>query len=266
LRSRFWVHMTLAWYGRGGPDHLEEMLRREAHWQREWDSFESGGRFLAYTKGAKPYRSRTPVPTDAVWVDKCAELWPITGEWFYSPMWYLLDNRVSLQTLHAFVKQLPMRYQDALLASDDEEDLHFALDVVSWPFLTGLSYPLGLGSLGALACAMRRLDLVGDTPGARKCAVGLVWAMNEVAAVLPQKAANMLRETASWLRTKLETPHYLAPIGLSVSDAEIDSFATARSKHLGRYEFPRPLPTLWALGWGQGCTSPAALFRCPYRC
>lgn len=266
MRSRLWVQMTLAWYGRGGPDHLEEMLRREARGQHEWDSLESAGRFLAYTKGAKPYRSRAPVPTDAVWVDKCAERWPVTGEWFYSPMWYLLDNRVSLQTLHAFVKQLPVRYQDALLTTDDEEDLHFALGVVSWPFLTELSYPLGSWSLGALACAMRRLDLAGDTPGARKCAVGLVWAMNEVAPVLPPRAAQVLRETASWLRTQLGTPRFLAPTGLSVSEAEIDSFAAARSKHLGRYEFPRPLPKLWEFGWGQSCTSPAASFRCPYRC
>ncbi|MCF8205479.1 MAG: hypothetical protein K9J82_10400 [Methylotenera sp.] len=263
LRSQFWAQMTLAWYGRGGPKQLEQMVRTQGRYAAN----EAGGRFADYLKGSKPFRSRSPVPRDAIWVDRCAKLWPHTGDWFYTPMWYLLDRRaVSLETLIELVRWLPSRYQDVLLEDNSPEHLASSLNVVVWPLLTDLSYPLGPWSLGALACAMRRLELAGDLPGARRCAIGLMWSMQQLAAVLPPKAGEVLRQTSAALGRNLASPYYLARVGIKVSDAELESFAAARSEHLSRYQFPSPLVELWAAGWGQSCTSPAAMWKCPLRC
>lgn len=100
------------------------------------------------------------------------------------------------------------------------------------PFLTGLTYPLGPWALGAIACGMRRAELAGDQPVTRRCAVGLVWALERTASVLGGMPATFLLRLAGRLRESVAAPGYIAELGLRISEAELKEFETARAQYI----------------------------------
>lgn len=207
------------------PDRIEEAI---AH---NLDEGLIGSRNLAaFSAGRRlPFKNhQSPVPSDAVWPRRAAKVWSVTGDWFFTPFWFLVDDQtpISLKQLGECLRLLPLEHQDYLYSGvpgGDEEPLNFL--PIDRGLLFMLTVPATPWSLGALACARRRASIAGEGEVARWCGVAIVWLLLHLGETHVFLAKQM-EHLASFMLTQLADVEY-PPFGVSwpLEDADLLQFA-----------------------------------------
>lgn len=190
-RTILWARLVAVAADIPQPKALEHFIKEIFQEQ----SYEPVGMFRAYLDGTrKPFTKWQPFPA-APWVDKAALLWPVTGDWFYTPLWYLLEDEKHLpdQVIRC-VQMLPHHFRDLLLVDSDEgAPSGLRLTSLHAELIHELADPLSPWALGAMACAMRRAELAGEIPLFRLSCVGIIWLLDQLAPTLDP-----------WVREKIQ--------------------------------------------------------------
>ena len=211
-------------------DVLEELIAQKsgAHWN------EATGIWQAYLSGArKPFIKWAPRPV-APAVDKAERLWSGTSAWFYTPVWYLLEDREFLPSeIKACIEVLPPRFQYLLVSKSKEQSpAAFSLHSIDPELPYELAHPVTPWAVGAMACALRRSELSADLPVFRKCGVGLIWLLDRcIDGFAPENAVpiQQLRSISiNWL-SKIIYPLEAGPV-LKITNDDLTKFGQAVEK------------------------------------
>src|SRR6185369_4927560 len=174
LRTAVWLTVLRLSSGISKADHIElEILHRLHIREKKADNlsaFENDGR--------KPFKITShPYPEDAVWPERAAQCWPETDTWFFTPLWFLLEETkpCSSSQLFEYIKLLPLHHREMLLENDEGVNCERNLFPVQRGWIYEFTNPISPWSLGAMACAMRRAEISGDIETMWWCAAGLVW-------------------------------------------------------------------------------------------
>ena len=229
LRTKIWATMVRVAAGGLPPTRLEEDLkqRREAK-SGGSETKEATGIWQRYLKGeAKPFKTWEPRP-QTVWVDECEEFFPGTSAWFFSPIWYLLEDMEYLpRQILECVNLLPSRLREELLEHGDEYTKSaFLLADLSFdtPFQIGAE--VSIWSLGAMACVMRRAELSGKSPLYRWAGIGILWLLRQLENDVPVQVWPLLREVQVMLMARLNSFTYPmgAPVRCPVTARDLERF------------------------------------------
>lgn len=200
LRTQVWATAVLVAAGSLSPADLEENLKEKRRKKEgvEGDYKDASGIWWRYLGGrARPFRTWEPLPK-TVWVDECEESFPGTASWFYSPIWYLMEEVEFLPSqILKCVQLLPERLKEDLLGhgvADTKSGLMLAELGMTVPFQ--IATEISVWSLGAMACVMRRAELSGQSPLVRRAGVGILWILDQ----LGPTAATSLRPLLCELR------------------------------------------------------------------
>lgn len=191
-RTLVWVRLAAVSAGIPQPKALESFIKEIL----EEQSYEPSGNFRAYLHGIhRPFTKREPFPV-APWVDKAALIWPDTGDWFYTPIWYLLeDDRYSPEQVIQCVQMLPQQFRDLLLVNSDEvAPSRLRLTSLYVELIYELADPVSPWALGAMACAMRRAEMAGEIPLFRISCVGIIWLLDQLAPTLDPWVREIIQE------------------------------------------------------------------------
>lgn len=196
------------------PTRLEEDLkqRREAK-SGGRETKEATGIWWRYLRGkAKPFKTWEPRP-QTVWVDECEEFFPGTSAWFYSPIWYLLEDTEFLPSqILECVNLLPFRLREDLLEHGDVRTKSaFLLADLSLDTLFQIGAEVSVWSLGAMACAMRRAELSGQSPLYRWAGIGVLWMLNQLQKNAPVQLWQLLQEVKVMMTDRLNS--FIYPMG-----------------------------------------------------
>lgn len=191
---------------------------------------EAGGSFRDYLAGKqKPFVGVMPYPR-ARWVDKIATIWPITGDWFYTPAWYLLKDAEYLPSeITQCVQMLPMHFRD-LLFVDSDAVTPSALNFTGLysELIYELADPVSPWALGAMCCAMRRAELAGEVPLFRMCCVGIIWVLDKLISTLDPWVQDPLVKFRAESLARFSSFKYPTPgswFQLPIYPSELDRFA-----------------------------------------
>jgi len=231
LRAIFWARNVQRVSGFSNLKTLEKRVREILRFPAN----EAGGSLKAHLKGRRPFKSRGPVPHDALWVDRIGKIWPETLPWFYTPFWFLLEPRdITPSELMACVCSLPRHFRDSLIAAESAQEMPAGLRLrsVVWPSLLKFSSPEGPWALGAMACAMRRAEMGGDVQAARLSAVGLVWLIQRQIAGLPPELGELLETPSDILEKRIALPGYFDFLAVPLDANGLLNFEQSRSSYL----------------------------------
>lgn len=215
------------------PDRIEEAiathLSLDLIGSRNLAAFAAGRRL--------PFRHQElPLPRDAVWPRRAAKVWPATGEWFFTPFWFLIDNQKSftLELIGKCIQLLPFEHQEYLYSGVPggvEEPLNFL--PIDQSHVCVLAVPASPWSLGALACAMRRATISGEGRTARWCGVGIVWLLLHLRE-RHEFLADHLEHLANLVLKQLADVGYPPGIHWPVEVADLVQFSWERTQYLER--------------------------------
>lgn len=214
LRTKIWATMVSVAAGGLTPTRLEEYLKqRRGGKSGEREAKEATGIWWRYLKGkAKPFKTWEPRP-QTVWVDECEEIFPGTSAWFYSPIWYLLEDTEYLPSqILECVNLLPFRLREDLLEHGDV-NTKSAFLLADLPFDTPfqIGAEVSVWSLGAMACVMRRAELSGQSPLYRWAGIGILWVLLQLEKDVPVQVWPLLKEVQAMLTDKLNS--FIYPLG-----------------------------------------------------
>lgn len=205
-------------------DALEKLIATLS--KAEWN--EASGIWQHRLNGAhKPFVKWEPRPI-APAVDIAEKLWPGTSDWFYTPVWYLLEDREYLPSeIRACAEVLPQRFRYLLISeSADTSQTALGLHGIESQLPYDLAHPVTPWAAGAMACAMRRSELAGDLPVFRKCCVGLIWLLDRLIESLESWVAEPLQRFRARAMTRFSSATYplQATSKLAISKAELNQF------------------------------------------
>lgn len=215
LRTKIWAEMVNFAAGDMAPTALEAHLKdlRDRRTGGEPVLREATGLWVRYMTGrAKPFKVWEPMP-QTVWVDECEEFYPGTSAWFYSPIWYLLEDTEYLPSqILACVNLLPARFRDELL---EHGDVHTksAFLLADLPFDTPfqIGAEVSVWSLGAMACVLRRAELSGQSPLYRWAGVGILWVLQRLGEDAPLQVRPLLQEAHDMMAERMNS--FIYPMG-----------------------------------------------------
>lgn len=215
------------------PDRIQEAIA--SHFSPDLN----GSRNLAaFAAGRRlPFRhQQLPLPRDAIWPRRAAKLWPATGEWFFTPFWFLVNDQkpVTLELIGKCIQLLAFDHQEYLYAGVPggvEEALNFL--PIDQSHVCALSVPANPGALGALACAMRRATISGEGHVARWCGVGIVWLLLHLCERHEFLAAH-LEHLANFVLMQLSDVDYPPGFHWPVEVADLVQFEWERTQYLER--------------------------------
>lgn len=175
---------------------------------------EATGVWRSYCEGAsKPFKKRAVRPK-AVWVEEVERLYPATSRWFYSPVWFLMEETEFYPSeIYECAKQLPHDGLAEHLLSGDELDESAALMLseltMQVPLL--LAVNPSPAALGAMACAMRRAELAGQVSIFRRAGIGMLWLLDRLILKESLPVRECLRELRKIVKEKFDKQVY--PVG-----------------------------------------------------
>lgn len=182
-------------------------------------------RYIAGT--SKPYVTREVKPK-AEWVLVAEKAYPTSSRWFYSPIWFLLENREFFPSeILACVKLLPQSMQDQLLLIGLETTTAgFLLAEASSHTLFRLSINPSTWSLGAMACVMRRAELSGNPPLVRRAGIGILWNLAQLVPAEPEPLRAALTLLVNKVKKYLDERSYPAsgPVIFPVAECDLQKF------------------------------------------
>lgn len=233
LRTKVWSTMVSAAAGNMAATSLEAFLKdlRDHKGKEKPRGKEATGMWWRYMSGrAKPFRVREPRPR-ADWVDECEELFPGTSAWFYSPIWYLLEDEEFLPSqILECVNLLPARLKDELLEHGDPSTKSaFLLAELSFNTPFEIAEEVSIWSLGAMACVMRRAELSGKSQLYRWSGIGILWLLQQMMKDAPLPLRPLLQELYSMLAESLNTFVYPmgCPMTCPVKAEDLERFSCA---------------------------------------
>lgn len=188
---------------------------------------EATGRWPKYLKGkARPFVKWEPRPV-APLVDTTATSWPEAGKWFYTPVWFLMEDQEYLPSqILACIALLPRRYRRALITAPDKHAPAGLVLLELWPDLIyELAYPATPWALGALACAFRRAELAGQLAVYRRAAVGIVWVLDQLMPSLDPWVQEPLLRLRCLIVQKIDTAVYPGGLMMRFSTSDLKSFS-----------------------------------------
>lgn len=210
--------------GENSPDRLERLLNERLGYEAK-DETGIWRRYLAGT--SKPYAKREVRP-NAEWVCFAEKAYPKSSRWFYSPVWFLLEEREFLPSeILECVKLLPQSMQDQLLLSGLETTTAgFLLAEASSHTLFRLSMKPSTWSLGAMACVMRRAELSGNPPLFRRAGIGILWNLAQLAPTEPEPLRAALTLLLNKVKKDLDERIYPAsgPVIFPVAECDLKNF------------------------------------------
>lgn len=214
-RTKIWSTMVRLAAGDMPATTLEEFLKEQRYQKcgAKPEVKEATGIWWRYMTGkAKPFRVWEPRPR-ADWVDECEELFPGTSAWFYSPIWYLLEDEEFLPSqILQCVNLLPARFKDELLEHGDQRTKSaFLLADLSFETPFEIAAEVSIWSLGAMACVMRRAELSGKSPLYRWSGIGILWLLQQMMKDAPLPLHPLLKELHSMVAESLNS--FVYPMG-----------------------------------------------------
>jgi len=167
-----------------------------------------------YCEGAsKPFKQRAVKPK-AVWVDEVERLYPGTSRWFYTPVWYLLEEAEFYPSeIYQCAKQLPHgELTEHLLSGEKlQESAALMLSELTMQVPWLLAVKPSPEALGAMACAMRRAELAGQMQIFRRSGIGMLWLLDRLIPKEPLLVRECLRELRRIVKKKFDKQVY--PMG-----------------------------------------------------
>lgn len=236
LRSTVWARYIAVRVDMRQGKTLELEIARLLNIERD----EATGRWPKYLKGkARPFVKWEPRPA-APLVDATATLWPEAAAWFYTPVWFLLEEQEYLPSqIMACVALLPQCYRENLIPYPDEHSPAGLVLLELWPDLIyELAYPVTPWALGALACAFRRAELAGQLPVYRRAAVGIVWVLDQLIPTLDPWVQEPLASLRRLVVQRIDAAVYPGGLMLPFSMADLKSFSLGVDEVKSRSEAP----------------------------
>jgi len=221
-------------------DSLEDVLRKvdyptvpEGERSRKLRRI-ARGKSMAFRQLSGPKR-RGPLTELTVWARRAAKQYGQgTLGWLCTPLWFLLENVPDIEDLSECVRLLPKYLQEQLFEPVDEDvDGPPALAMVSSAFVYELTFPFGLPSVGALACAWRRARLSGDLGTERWCSVGLAWALQNMEAEAEQTLQPLIAHLHTAFLFEVVQRGYSNGMSMPLSSAEVERFHREREAFVG---------------------------------
>lgn len=190
---------------------------------------ETAGTWQRYLTGrAKPFRTWKPYPR-AIWVDECEEVFPGTAAWFYSPIWYLLEDIEFLpRQILECVRLLPEHLRDDLLTQGVESTRSaFLLADLEMNAPPQIATEVSVWSLGAMACVMRRAELSGKSALFRWAGIGIIWILDQIDSEVPIMLKPLLHDLRGVVVGMLEKFVYplSAPMTFPLTAKEFERFS-----------------------------------------
>lgn len=222
---------------------LERLVVERAGMWRD----EPGGIWSDYLVGAhKCFKKWVPTP-HAPWVDKAAEIWPGTSDWFYTPAWYLLEDQEYLPSqIMKCAQLLPPRFRDILLLNSHEKSpAALTLSELWLDLIYELADPVSPWALGAMACALRRAELAGQSPIFRRAGVGLIWLLDRLIPGLDPWVQEPVKELRSLMMQHLAAIVYpgSALLRVPISENDLDRFTRGVDDFVAKRDAPFDLDT-----------------------
>ena len=172
------------------------------------------GVWRSYCEGSsKPFKKRAVKPK-AAWVDEVERLYPGTSRWFYTPVWYLLEETEFYPSeIYECAKQLPHdELAEHLLSGEKlQESAALMLSELTMQVPWLLAVKPSPEALGAMACAMRRAELAGQMPIFRRAGIGMLWLLDRLIPKEPLLVRECLRELRRIVKKKFDKQVY--PMG-----------------------------------------------------
>jgi hypothetical protein len=236
-RTAVWMSVLKNAARTSKTDRIEEAIA--SHLNADW----MGSRnFAAFDAGRRlPFRhNQDPIPRDALWPRRAAKVWGETGDWFFTPFWFLVDDQkpVSLEQIGRCIQLLPLEHQEYLragVAGQVEEPFNLLPIVQS--HICALSVPNNPWSLGTLTCARWRATRSGDGPAARWCGVGIVWLLLHLRESHGYLASH-LEHLANFVLMQLASVKYQLNDEWPVEQSDLDQFELERKELRGSWSGP----------------------------
>ena len=224
LRTRVWATTVACAAGEHSPDRLERLINERLGFD---DKDETGvwRRYLAGT--AKAFLKRAVKP-NSEGVKGAEKIYPNSSRWFYSPIWFLLEDREFLPSeILQCVKLLPQSMQGQLLLTGLETTTaSFLLAEVSSHTLFQLSMRPSTWSLGSMACVMRRAELSGNPPLFRRAGIGIIWNLEQLIPTEPEPLRAVLTLLLNKVKKDLDERIYPAsgPVIFPIEERDLQQF------------------------------------------
>lgn len=223
-RTKTWARYLAVTAGVREGKRLEQLICDRS----DMNCDEPSGIFRAYLTGKrKPFVKWMPTPR-APWVDRADVIWPSTRDWFYTPVWYLLEEQEYLASqIMECVRLLPPRFKNILLLDSHERSpAALTLGELWLDRIYELVDPVSPWALGAMACALRRAELAGQSPIFRQAGVGLIWLLDRLIPELDPWVQEPVKELRSLIMQRLATIVYpgSALLRVPISKNDLDRF------------------------------------------
>lgn len=186
IRSRLWALGCMQSAGTRKVSAFEKKFR-EYQFPEEWHL--PSNTWIKHLKGERrPYGARLPRP-DAPLVDRAELIWPFSAEVFYTPAWFLLEDReYTAQELLESAQALPALYKDLFVSEFQGMQLPgLLLKEVHFELAFDVSSTVSLWSFGALVVLMRRAELAGQIPVFRNALAAILWMLPKIADTVEAK-------------------------------------------------------------------------------
>lgn len=203
---------------------------------------EPTGRWRKYLAGKdRPFVKWEARPL-APLVDATAALWPEVGAWFYTPVWYLLEEQEYVPSqIMACAALLPDGYKANLIAHADEKSPAGLVLLDLWPdLLYELAAPMTPWALGAIACAFRRAELAGQVAVYRRAAVGIVWLLDRLMPALDPWVQEPLARLRELVIERMSGVVYPGSVLLSapISSGDLEGFTLGVQQFIKQRDAP----------------------------
>lgn len=241
IRSRLWTLGCMQSAGTRKVSAFEEKFR-EYQFPDGWGL--PSNTWIKLLKGKRrPYGARLPRP-NAPLVDRAEVIWPFSAEVFYTPSWFLLEDReFTAQELLESAQALPALYRDLFVSEFQGIELPgLVLKEVHFELAFDLSSTVSLWSFGALVVLMRRAELAGQIPVFRNALAAILWMLPKIADTVDAERRYLYQRLRRLIIATFLPKLILRRDGGERSRLVNVSYLQWFESHLKRYLYQRSLP------------------------
>lgn len=217
---------------------LELLIARKLGWQKD----EASSLMDGYLAGKRSCLTTWSPNASALWVDRAEKVWQGTSDWYRTPVWYLMEDvQYHPGQLMACIQLLPRQFRMVLLSEPNSKTPAGLLLGELWPDrVYELCRPMSPWALGAMACAFRRAELAGQGPVYLRAGIGLVWALDRLAAAQDPWVREPLNQFRDLVLNRLNDVVYpgSTPIMFPISGEILSQFGANASAFIAQSEAP----------------------------
>jgi len=206
------------------------------------DKSESSGLWADYLNGQRRCFLKWEPKPFSTWVAATEEIWPKSASWFWTPIWYLMEEQEYLPSqIIQCCELLPQQLREELL-SPPEPGIPEPMRLKElWPDrVYELSKQVSPWSLGAMACAFRRAELAGQPPVYLRAGLGMLWVLDQLTEAQNLWLIEPLDQLRKIILNRLNDTVYDldGPAKISIAQSSMDFFANGRKKYLVKRNAP----------------------------